>query len=164
MFHCSFILNNEDLSDFVIGQGAASRNKKLGGIRFPAYSGMGEHRNSRAAACVPDAGPIPPGRYFIFERETGGRLGWARAMLRTDKSCWFSLYREDAVIDDRMLCDQIERGNFRIHPNGAMGVSKGCIAIQKEADFRHLASILLSVPPQPVAGSKLLAYGTLTVS
>lgn len=159
MFQCTFILNSQPSSDFIVGG-----NRHKGGIRFSAFSGLGESVNKRAAACQPDAGPIPPGRYYIFDRETGGRLGWARDLIRRDKGDWFALYKEDAAIDDRMLCDSIERGNFRLHPKGPRGISKGCITINKMEDFRHLSSILLSQPPQPVQGSQLLAYGIVTVS
>ncbi|WP_217999668.1 tlde1 domain-containing protein [Thauera butanivorans] len=50
----------------------------LGASAFPAFSGLGSQMNQRVAACIQSRGPIPPGEYFIVDRESGGRLGWLR--------------------------------------------------------------------------------------
>lgn len=159
MFQCTFILNDKPLSDFVVGG-----TRYVGGVRFAAFSGLGASVNKRASACHPDSGPIPPGRYYIFNRESGGRLGALRDWMRSDKEGWFSLYREDDRIDDQTICDSVARGNFRLHPKGAMGISKGCIVIEKPSEFLRLSAMLRSVPPVEVKGSSLKAFGIVTVS
>jgi hypothetical protein len=45
MINCSFILNNESMSFF-----------QAGATKFPAFSGVGEHRNRRVSACLPNLG------------------------------------------------------------------------------------------------------------
>jgi len=64
MIDCKFELNNKPMSTFWCG--AAS---------FPAFSGLGKHVNHRAFACHPNLGPIPPGTYYIFDRQSDGLLG-----------------------------------------------------------------------------------------
>jgi hypothetical protein len=151
MFQCTFELNGEPTSKFVAG--AAS---------YPAFSGLYPNINKRASACLPDLGPIPPGEYYIFDRQSGGRLGWLYdAIGRRDG--WFALYAADSRIDDETYCDQVKRGAFRLHPKGATGNSKGCIVIEHQADFNHLRALLTSVKPQPVKGASFLAYGKVSV-
>jgi hypothetical protein len=151
MFQCTFELNGEPLSKFVAGTAS-----------YPAFSGLKPHINSRSAACFPDAGPIPPRQYYIFDRQSGGRLGALRDTFG-GRDDWFALHTIDDKIDDETLCDQIKRGAFRLHPKGMYGISKGCIVIERKADFDHLRAHLKSMKPQPVKGSGLLAYGRVVV-
>lgn len=59
------IINHELVSQFTLhGVGT-----------FPAYSGSGEFRNQTGCVDVPKAGPLPPGRYHIVDRPTGGWKG-----------------------------------------------------------------------------------------
>jgi hypothetical protein len=115
MFECSFELNGKPMSDF-----------KIGTMSFPAFSGLGQNANKRPLACVKGAGPIPPGMYFIVDREHGGRLGWLRDLFN-EHGEWFALYADDGQIDDEIFYDQVKRGNFRLHPKGSLGRSEGCI-------------------------------------
>ena len=153
MFQCSYHLNDKPLSDFVVA-----------GNRFPAFSGLGGSVNKRAAACHVGVGPIPPGQYWILDREKGGLMSQARARFATPKDHWFALYRDDGKIDDKMMCDAIERGNFRLHPNGRGGISQGCITIKAESDFQRLAALLRSLAPVAIGGSTVKAFGLVTVS
>ncbi|MFB9086838.1 tlde1 domain-containing protein [Erwinia tracheiphila] len=52
---------------------------------FSAYSGSGEFRNQTGCVDVPKAGPLPPGRYHIVDRPTGGWKG----VIRTDLHDFF---------------------------------------------------------------------------
>jgi hypothetical protein len=64
-FPCStFELNDQPLSAL-----------KHGAIAFPAFSGLGSNVNRRISACLAGKGPIPPGEYYLLDRQTGGRLG-----------------------------------------------------------------------------------------
>ncbi|MFC7518397.1 tlde1 domain-containing protein [Herbaspirillum sp. GCM10030257] len=63
MFQCQFELNNQPMSTF-----------RLSGQVYSAFSGLGIHANQRSLACMKQIGPIPPGRYFILDRQSGGRL------------------------------------------------------------------------------------------
>jgi hypothetical protein len=151
MHQCSFELNNRPLSKF-----------KLGSIAVSAFSGQGPNINKRAAACFAGAGPIPPGTYYIIDRESGGVLGplWDRIKGRTN---WFALYAIDGNIDDATYCKEVERGNFRLHPKGVSGISKGCIVIERHADFNFLSTILRNGRPTQIVGTKHLAYGKVIV-
>ena len=125
----------------------------------PAFSGLGRYVNSREAACLADWGPIPPGTYYIFDREVGGRLGSLLARLE-QKVDWFALYAIDEKIDDETYCNKVRRGEFRLHHGSG---SKGCITIANSSDFQSLRT-LLRRKASPVPGSKLLAYGKLVVT
>ena len=151
MFDCSFELNNNPMSVF-----------KLGVHSFPAFSGTGININKRSAACIIGYGPIPPGKYYICDRQSGGFLGplWDRVKGHTN---WFALYADDGQVDDITYCNEVERGNFRLHPKVGLGISKGCITIESHADFNHIRVILKSVKPLKVPNTDILAYGNVVV-
>lgn len=151
MIDCTFELNGKPLSIF-----------KCGAISFAAFSGLGEHVNRRIAACIIGAGPIPPGTYYIFDRQSGGLLGPFRDLF-TGRDDWFALYAHDARIDDETFCEKVKRGEFRLHPKGATGRSEGCIVIDKKTDFMYLRAILTNSQQVEVPGIKLKAYGRLVV-
>ncbi|WP_194726130.1 DUF2778 domain-containing protein [Noviherbaspirillum malthae] len=151
MFHCSFELNNQPLSNFFVV------NKS-----FPAFSGLGEHANRRSMTCAKGVGPLPLGRYYIVDRQSGGMLGSVRDLM-SGKRDWFALYAADSAIDDYTFCDQVKRGNFRLHPKSGLGVSEGCITIDSAADFDQIRAILRSIQGASIPRSVLKAYGMVTV-
>ena len=151
MYECSFELNNIPMSAF-----------KIGGLSFPAFSGRGRHVNRRISACHAGLGPIPPGTYYIFDRQSGGLLGPLRDMFN-DHSNWFALHAIDGKIDDEKFCNKVKRGSFRLHPKGDLGVSEGCITIEKLSNYQHLREILKRATPVAVPGSTLMAYGKVSV-
>jgi Protein of unknown function (DUF2778) len=149
MFHCGFKLNDQPMSAL-----------KFAGLSVPAFSGLGSHVNKRAMACAKDLGPIPPGRFYIVDRPTGGRMGAIRNWWRGH---WFALYAADGRVNDETWCDGVMRGNFRLHPKGPRGISQGCVTLENACDFSHISAMLQSVRPTVVAGV-VGAYGVLTVS
>ncbi|EEA03311.1 conserved hypothetical protein [Burkholderia sp. H160] len=154
MLQCTFELNDKPLS-----------NIKIGALSVPAFSGMDGYVNKRS--CVPKRGAIPPGRYYIFDRQSGGRLGavrdWIGGQLRgSGINEWYALYSIDGKIDDITICDGIQRGAFRLHPKGH-GISQGCIAIESLNDWHHIRAIFGGTARNPVQGTSLSAYGVLTV-
>ena len=151
MIQSSFVLNGLPMSSF-----------KLIGREFPAFSGLAPHVNKRLSACLIGVGPIPPGLYYVFDREAGGLFGPLRDLF-TGRSDWFALYGADNRIDDEVYCDKVKRGNFRLHPKGSLGRSEGCVVIDKPGDFIQVRMLLKSFKPAPVLGSKLHAYATLLV-
>ncbi|MCF6325258.1 MAG: DUF2778 domain-containing protein [Gammaproteobacteria bacterium] len=151
MIDCKFELNGKPMSTFWCG--AAS---------FPAFSGLEEQVNQRLFACAANSGPIPPGTYYIFDRQSGGLLGSFRDMFN-DHSNWFALHAIDGKIDDETYCNKVKRGAFRLHPKGDLGISQGCITIDSKADYQFLRGILKNSKQKPVPGSELLAYGKVTV-
>ena len=152
MIDCAFKLNNKPMSIFWCGA-----------TQFPAFSGLGNHVNRWPSACIPNEGPIPPGTYYIFDRETGGLRGlWPRVF--DEHSDWFALYAIDGKIDDETYCNQVKRSEFRLHPVGPRRISKGCITINRQTDFQFLRTILKNTKQEPVPGSKLLAYGKVVVT
>lgn len=151
MYQCSFELNNQHMSTFT-----------MAGRSFAAFSGLAPHVNKRMAICIANAGPIPPGTYYIVDRESGGFLSSLYDVFG-QRSDWFSLYANDGKINDEMYCNEVKRGNFRLHPKVGRGLSKGCITIDKQSEFNIIRSILKSVKKQPIPGSALLAYGKVIV-
>jgi Protein of unknown function (DUF2778) len=151
MIDCSFKLNGQPLSALV-----------MGAVSVPAFSGRAPHINSVIAACLVGVGPIPPGMYYIFDRQGGGRLEMFKNLFN-DHGEWFALYAVDGQIDDHTYCNRVRRGQFRLHPKGPRGISEGCITIEKEIDFRHIRAILKSKAPTDVPGSQLKAYGRVVV-
>jgi hypothetical protein len=114
MADCTFVLNGEPLSEL-----------KCGTKAFPAFSGRGEHVNRRQFACSYGTGPIPPGTYFIVDRESGGMLGGLRELF-TGRDKWFALYAADNRIDDKTFCNDIIRVTF-------VAIRKVCAASVKAA-------------------------------
>jgi len=151
MIDCTFELNGKPMSTF-----------KCGATSFPAFSGRGKHVNKRVSACIPDQGPIPPGTYYIFDRQSGGLFGPLRDLF-TDRDQWFALYAIDGKIDDETYCNKVKRGNFRLHPKGIRGISQGCITLNSKKDYQFLRTILKNSKQVPVPGSELLAYGKVVV-
>ena len=151
MIDCKFELNGQPLSYF-----------QCGATYYPAFSGLGSYVNSREAACIPGWGPIPPGTYYIFDRQSGGRAGWFRDMVN-DHDEWFSLYAIDSKIDDETYCKEVKRGLFRLHPVGPTGRSEGCIVIANSSDYRSLRTRLKDRTPEAVPSSTLKAYGKVIV-
>lgn len=152
MYQCTFKLNNQPMSVF-----------KVGATSFLAFSGIKPYVNMRTAMCVKDNGPIPPGTYYIVDRESGGRLesiykalGW--------HGDWFSLHADDGKIDDEVFCESVKRNHFRLHPAGLRRISRGCITIETQSDFNYLRAILLGTKKEAIPGSALLAYGKVVVT
>ncbi|MBC8731174.1 DUF2778 domain-containing protein [Paraburkholderia sp. UCT2] len=157
MLQCSFKLNNKTMSEF-----------RIGALSFSAYSGQQGYINKVALTCTPVFGAIPVGRYYLFDRRSGGKLGpWKDALNLNgnNKSEWFALHEIDGDIDDdSVLCDNIVRGQFRLHPKGRFGRSEGCITIDQQSDWQRIRSILTDTPKVSVPGSELKAYGVVTVA
>jgi hypothetical protein len=151
MIDCSFELNNKPMSSF-----------KMGAPSFPAFSGMNKHVNRTLSQCVPNEGPIPKGIYYIFDRQSGGLIGPLRDLLN-DKDEWFSLYAIDKKIDDETYCEQIKRGQFRLHPKGRLGISKGCITINNWTDYQVIRSLLKGAKTEKIPGVDLECYGKVRV-
>ena len=151
MIDCSFKLNDESMSSF-----------KIGALSFPAYSGLDRHINKKTSACVEGLGPIPPGKYYIFDRQSGGILGPLRDII-TGRDEWFALYAIDSKIDDEIYCDKVKRGLFRLHPKGPQGVSQGCIVINSWSHFQTIKALLEKTKTELVPETGLEAYGTVTV-
>lgn len=151
MIECQFSLNGQKMSRLIVGSQS-----------FPAFSGRGSHTNRLVSSCLLKEGPIPPGIYYILDRQSGGVLGSLRDLF-TGRYEWFALYAEDERIDDEVMCDKVRRGYFRLHPKGALGRSEGCIVINHEADFRLIRSIFKNANQVQIPGLGLKAYGRLTV-
>lgn len=150
MLNLRFRLNNRPTSDlFVEGVG-----------NFSAFSGNGDFRNKVSAQCMENIGPLPIGKYYVFDRETGGRLGWLYNLTgRYDD--WFALYAIDGKIDDITWCNKVQRGNFRLHHGGN---SDGCITVVDAAQYKLLHNRIKAHGASTVSGSDLLAYGILEVT
>lgn len=159
--NCTFLLNNRPMSTLMC-PGAGG---------FAAFSGMPVDRDNPAAVAHADSGPLPPGRYYIVDRQSGGHLGWLYDFARThgygtDRSQWFALYRADGKGNgnDETFVNGVRRGAFRLHPLGPARRSEGCITLASPAGFNRLASYLRSKgATSQVPGTGLKAYGTVEV-
>ena len=154
---CSFKLNRQATSQLVCpGLGS-----------FAAFSGQKEGRNNPAMVDKTEIGPLPPGRYYIVDRRSGGRLGWLRDWINAewsvDRNEWFALFREDGVVDDVTSIDGVVRGGFRLHPIGPLGLSEGCITLFHLSDFVRLRDALKKEGVSTAIPSGGAAYGTVDV-
>ncbi|WP_087131243.1 DUF2778 domain-containing protein [Caballeronia pedi] len=154
---CTFTLNNKTSSTLICsGYGTVE-----------AFSGQKEGINNPNATDKPNIGPIPPGTYYLVDRQSGGLFGdvhdWMAAHTRSsDRSKWFMLWNPDTG-DDTMI-HGIRRGQFRLHPSGDAGLSEGCITLVNPAEFEYLQRYIRKSPPQlPVPKSIFMAYGTVEV-
>ena len=148
--------------DFVLNDAPMS-SLSTGKLKFNAFSGLGAYVNSTSSVCLADQGPLPPGRYYIVDRPTGGMLGAARDWW-SGKDIWFALYADDDAIDDYAFCEKVRRGNFRLHPKGLAGISKGCITLEKREDFMNVRTLILGATKSVIPGSGVETYGTVDVA
>nr|WP_152985973.1 DUF2778 domain-containing protein [Burkholderia sp. lig30] len=135
---------------------------------FDAFSGKDGVKNDPAAVAMPGDGPLPPGRYYIVDRGSGGLFTHIRDFFmdfinHTDRGKWFALYRDDGNIDDWTFINGIGRGHFRLHPRGLANISEGCITLADPPAFYRLRARLLGATPLAIPGGKGFAYGTVDV-
>ncbi|WP_250473996.1 DUF2778 domain-containing protein [Caballeronia sp. GAFFF1] len=154
---CTFTLDNRRTSTLVCeGYGTVE-----------AFSGQKEGRDNPEKVATPKIGPIPPGQYYIVDRLSGGVLGALRdfgapIVGSTDRRKWFMLWNPRT--GDVTMINGIQRGQFRLHPEGTHGISEGCITLVNPAEFEFLQQFIRRSPPAlTVPGSALKAYGTVTV-
>jgi hypothetical protein len=133
-----------------------------------AYSGRLNGRDNPQAVDLKDIGPIPPGKYYLLDRQSGGRLGWFYDMISqtdigtTDRSKWFMLWNERT--GDTTMINGVRRGEFRLHPAGSRQLSQGCITVQSSVEFDRLERHIRSRHPDiPVPGTTAKAYGIVEV-
>lgn len=155
---CTFALNNQTTSLLQCpGAGA-----------FPAFSGRNKGRDNPAASALENTGPIPPGTYYIVDRQSGDHVGWLWDLWgrygwgTTDHTNWFMLW--NPTTGDTTLVGKIKRGHFRIHPEGPRHLSEGCITVIDGESFKKFAAFLRSRGAElPVPGTTMKAYGTVHV-
>ncbi|HKT62823.1 MAG TPA: DUF2778 domain-containing protein [Burkholderia sp.] len=156
---CTFVLNGRPISTLSC----------VGADPVPAFSGMPNDRNKPEAIAKPKSGPLPRGLYYVVDRQSGGRLGWLHDFVRanlygTHRDRWFALYRADGTIDDWTTVNGVRRGAFRLHPNGPLGRSEGCITVNNAQDFERLSAHLRARGATlPIPGSNVKAYGIVEV-
>lgn len=154
---CTFLLNNKKTSQLTCSG--------FGSVE--AYSGQRQGRDNPADTAMMDIGPLPPGTYYLVDRQSGGWLGWARDWftahtLSSDHSKWFMLWNSNS--GDATMINGIKRGNFRLHPEGPARLSEGCITVVNLHAFESLQRFIrLQKTTLPVPGSTLRAYGTVEV-
>ncbi|WP_080266970.1 DUF2778 domain-containing protein [Pseudomonas syringae] len=156
--YCTFELNSLAISFL-----KCSNNES-----YEAFSGLTFVANDPNAVNNANEGPLPPGRYYILDRESGGRLGWLKdpiqdAFARTDRSDWFSLYRDDGHVDDETFVDNVARRNFRMHPVGPMGISEGCVTLMSKSGFYQLSKYLHNMEGDRIKGAGQKYFGILDV-
>ena len=162
--HGKFVLNNADFSPLTM----------YGIGTFMAYSGNKEYRNKGGCVGIIEKGPLPPGKYWIVDRSSGGPKSIFKALLKDTANGflnspsnhweWFALYRDDAKIDDVTWTNGVQRGYFRLHPAGGRGLSMGCITLQHKTDFHLLRTVLLHTNKISVPRAQgLFSYGSIEV-
>lgn len=81
----------------------------------------------------------------------------------SEKSTWFALYAIDSKIDDETRCNSNLRGEFRLHPKGESGISKGCITVASTPEYLLPRDALRANGLHRVDSLDLSAYGIVTV-
>lgn len=154
---CTYTLNNRSTSTLVCpGFGPVE-----------AYSGHGRGVNNPNDVDDVGVGAIPPGRYYLVDRQSGGMFGWFRDALgpfvgTTNRTRWFMLWNPTS--GDSTMIHGIRRGSFRLHPDGPHHESDGCITIKHPSEFDRLERhIRRHSPDMSVPGSTLKAYGWVDV-
>ncbi len=137
-----------------------------------AFSGNGIYRNRGGCRAIPHNGPIPPGKYWIVDRGSGGLVSKMKAKSQDlvnkfyygaefSRDEWFALYRDDWGIDDGTWINGVYRGLFRLHPGT---VSEGCITIAHNSDYALIRNALLRAEPIQVPCMRsLMARGWIEV-
>ncbi|RMT37182.1 hypothetical protein ALP50_200029 [Pseudomonas syringae pv. spinaceae] len=156
--HCTFELTGQPMSQL-----KCSNNES-----YEAFSGKTDFVNNPDEVGNAKNGPLPPGRYYILDREHGGMLGWIRDPIhdlfaRTDRDDWFSLYRDDGSIDDSTIVNNVTRGSFRLHPAGPMRVSEGCVTLTSKLGFEQVSIFLRNMTGDLIPGTTKKYYGVLDV-
>ncbi|UZS62426.1 DUF2778 domain-containing protein [Pseudomonas syringae] len=156
--HCTFELTGQ----------ATSLVKCSNNESYEAFSGKSAYANNPAEVGNAENGPLPPGRYYILDRESGGTLGWLRdpirdLVARTDRGAWFSLYRDDGHVDDETFVNNVSRQNFRLHPVGPLGLSEGCVTLTSKIAFDLLSIYLRNMDGDRIPGAGQKYYGVLDV-
>ncbi|HEX8589427.1 DUF2778 domain-containing protein [Pseudomonas sp.] len=156
--YCTYVLNGEPLSELTCE-----------GKTYEAFSGnSATYVNDSRYQDIVNSGPLPLGRYYILDRESGGMMGWIREPVkdlfaRTNRSEWLSLYRDDGVVDDLTSVNNISRGAFRIHPVGPQRISQGCVTLNSELAFEELRTFIRNMPGEVLEGTSIKFYGVLEV-
>lgn len=153
----SMTLNSQEIAQLKLTY--ADANGKQQTKTYSVFSGAGEDRNNPASTDKADAGPLPLGKYYVVDRESGGRLGRLRDWWN-DKDIWFALYRDDGHVNDSTIINGVKRGQFRMHPGSR---SVGCVTFIKRKEFDEMREILLATPTAPIPGGSTQYYAILTV-
>ena len=159
LVYCTYVLNGEPLSRLVCD-----------GVAYDAFSGdvAGNYVNDKRYQHVPKLGPLPLGKYYILDRESGGWLGWLKQPINdlavgTNRSEWLSLYRDDGIIDDQTSINNIQRGAFRIHPAGPRRISQSCVTLTSQAAFDELRRSIKNRSGEILQDRGIRYYGILEV-
>jgi len=155
---CTFLLNGKARSTITCS----------GFGSLEAYSGHDQGRDNPGAVAQSNIGPLPPGIYYLVDRQSGGVFGWFRdawshyGVGTTDRTKWFALWNPRT--GDYTNINGVRRGAFRLHPEGPLRLSNGCITVTDLDGFERLQRYIRSGPPRiPVPGTTLRAYGTVEV-
>ncbi|HEY0844211.1 MAG TPA: DUF2778 domain-containing protein [Noviherbaspirillum sp.] len=135
---------------------------QCGTYKFPAFSGLGDYVNKRMAVCKEGGGAIPLAAYFIIDRQFGGLLGPFRDTI-SGKRDWFSLLADDGKIDDVTICNRIICGQFRLHPKGTLGISRGCVVIDDANRFQLLRALLRTSAQRKTLCTSIMTYDRVVV-
>ena len=155
---CTFALNSKETFTLIC--------EGFGTVE--AFSGQKRGRDSPDEIATPNIGPIPPGTYYLVDRQSGGLMGWAYEAaghyfgVTSARHKWFTLW--NPMTGDTTMVYGVTRGNFRLHPVGPAGLSQGCITLVNPGEFEYLERFIRRSPPTiPVPGTNLKAYGTVEV-
>ena len=132
------------------------------------FSGDGIHRNNPDSVDVPDEGPIPPGRYYVIKRQSGGTMGEFYDIIYNiwndnDRRKWLAFIAIDDKIDDSTTVKGVVRSNFRMHSGEH---SMGCITFMDKTVFENVRNFILDTDAKTVKnanGEEYIYYGILEV-
>ncbi|WP_418391104.1 tlde1 domain-containing protein, partial [Akkermansia sp.] len=132
------------------------------------FSGNGDGKNNPDNAGNKDNGPIPPGKYYVIKRQSGGIRSqfedWTYKMWNdNDKTQWLAFIAIDGVLDDQKEINGVFRSSFRMHYGTR---SLGCITFLDKDVFEKVREFILETESKTVKGAdgtEYIYYGILEV-
>ena len=132
------------------------------------FSGNGDGKNNPDNVGNKDNGPIPPGKYYVIKRQSGGIRSriedWTYKLWNdNDKTQWLAFIAIDDALDDQKEINGVFRSSFRMHYGTR---SLGCITFLDKEVFEKAREFILETESRTVKGAdgtEYIYYGILEV-
>ena len=124
------------------------------------FSGNGDGKNNPDNVGNKDNGPIPPGKYYVIKRQSGGIRSqiedWTYKLWNdNDKTQWLTFIAIDDALDDQKEINGVFRSSFRMHYGTR---SLGCITFLDKEVFEKAREFILETESRTVKGADGTEY------
>ena len=124
------------------------------------FSGNGAGKNNPDNVGNKDNGPIPPGKYYVIKRQSGGIRSqiedWTYKLWNdNDKTQWLTFIAIDDALDDQKEINGVFRSSFRMHYGTR---SLGCITFLDKEVFEKAREFILETESRTVKGADGTEY------